>query len=128
MPIGAVLVPIGLFLYGWSAQAKLHWIVPNIGACIFAGGSIIGFQSIQTYIIDTYVRYAASAIASITVLRSLAGFAFPLFAPTMYNKLEYGWGNSVLAIVGIVLGWPGPFILWKWGKALRAKSQFAAGE
>ncbi|EGX52220.1 hypothetical protein TWF173_005218 [Orbilia oligospora] len=127
MPIGAVLVPVGLLIYGWTAQSVTHWIWPNIGACIFAGGSIMGFQSIQTYIIDCYTRYAASAIASVTVLRSLAGFAFPLFAPTMYEKLDYGWGNTTLALIGIVIGWPGPFILWKWGANLREKSQFAAG-
>jgi multidrug resistance protein len=41
---GALLVPIGLFCYGWSAQAHTHWIVPNIGAAIFSAGTIIGFQ------------------------------------------------------------------------------------
>ncbi|KAJ6263100.1 Efflux pump vrtL [Drechslerella dactyloides] len=126
MPIGVFLVPLGLLAYGWSAQAKTHWIVPNIGAMVLAGGTIMGFQCIQTYIIDTYTRYAASAIASITVLRSIAGFGFPLFAPAMYKQLDYGWGNTTLALAGIVIGWPGPFILWKWGAKLRAKSQFAA--
>lgn len=80
---GAFLVPVGLFWYGWSAQAKLHWIMPNIGAALFSAGTIIGFQCIQTYIVDTYTRYAASAVGSATVLRSLAGFGFPLFAPYM---------------------------------------------
>lgn len=56
---GALLVPIGLFWYGWTAQAQVHWILPNIGAFIFAFGVIIGFQCIQTYIVDSYTRYAA---------------------------------------------------------------------
>ncbi|KAF4611317.1 hypothetical protein G7Y89_g15696 [Cudoniella acicularis] len=38
---GALLVPIGLFWYGWSAEAHTHWILPNIGAAIFAAGTII---------------------------------------------------------------------------------------
>lgn len=29
-----------------------------------------------------------------TVLRSTAGFGFPLFAPAMYNALGYGWVSS----------------------------------
>jgi len=124
---GAVLVPIGLFWYGWSAQARIHWIMPNIGACIFAAGTIVSFQCIQTYIVDAYTRFAASGVAAATVLRSLAGFGFPLFAPYMYRALDYGWGNSLLAFVAIGLGIPAPFMLWKFGEALRARSKFAAG-
>jgi len=124
---GAFLVPIGLLWYGWTSQAHTHWILPNIGAAIFAAGVIIGFQCIQTYIVDSYTRYAASAVGAATVLRSLAGFGFPLFAPYMYAKLHYGWGNSLLAFIAIALGWPAPILLWKFGEVLRKKSTFAAG-
>lgn len=124
---GAILVPIGLLWYGWSAQAKVHWIMPNIGAAIFAAGVIVAFQCIQTYLVDSYTRYAASAIAAATVLRSCAGFGFPLFAPAMFNTLHYGWGNTLLALIAIFLGIPAPFMLWKYGETLRSRSQFAAG-
>jgi len=124
---GALLVPVGLFWYGWSAQAKTHWIVPNIGAAIFAAGTIIGFQCIQTYIVDSYTKFAASAVGAATVLRSLAGFGFPLFAPYMYAALDYGWGNSLLGFIAIGLGWPGPILLWLYGEKLRKQSTFAAG-
>ncbi|EON66201.1 hypothetical protein W97_05594 [Coniosporium apollinis CBS 100218] len=124
---GSFLVPVGLFWYGWSAQAQTHWIMPNIGAAIFAAGTIIGFQCIQTYIVDSYSRFAASAVGAATVLRSLAGFGFPLFAPYMYSALGYGWGNSLLGFIAIVLGLPAPFLLWKFGPKLRARSKFAAG-
>ena len=124
---GALLVPIGLFIYGWTSQYHTHWIFPNIGAAIFAAGVIIGFQCIQTYIVDSYTRYAASAVGAATVLRSLAGFGFPLFAPYMYAALDYGWGNSLLAFIAIGLGWPAPILLWKFGEKLRKRSTFAAG-
>ena len=124
---GSILMPIGLFWYGWSAQAHIHWIMPNIGSCVLGAGVIVGFQCIQTFLVDTYMRYAASAIGAATVLRSLCGFTFPLFAPDMYDRLGYGWGNSLLAFVAIFLGVPGPWILWKYGEKLRAKSTFAAG-
>lgn len=124
---GAVMVPIGLLIYGWTAQARVHWIVPNIGTAIFAAGNQLVFQNCQTYIVDSYTRYAASAIAATAVFRSLGGFAFPLFADQMYASLGYGWGNSVLAFLGIAVGLPVPFILWWYGEALRKKSTFAAG-
>ncbi|KAG9247369.1 MFS multidrug transporter-like protein [Calycina marina] len=124
---GALFVPIGLFWYGWTAQAHLHWIMPNIGAAIFAAGTIIQFQSMQVYIIDSYTTYAASAIGAATVLRSLCAFGFPLWASYLYDALDYGWGNSVLGFVAVVLGWPAPLLLWKFGASLRKKSTFAAG-
>lgn len=30
----AIVTPIGVLLYGWSAQAKLYWIVPNVSSSI----------------------------------------------------------------------------------------------
>ncbi|KZL84162.1 major facilitator superfamily transporter [Colletotrichum incanum] len=124
---GALLVPTGLLIYGWTAQHHTHWIGPNIGAVLFSAGVIIGFQCIQGFLVDTYTKYAASAVAAATVLRSLAGFGFPLFAPSLYQKLDYGWGNTLLALLGVAIGWPGPLLLWKFGPRLRKKSQYAAG-
>lgn len=34
MMFTSFLVPIGLLMYGWSADKHLHWIVPDIGAMI----------------------------------------------------------------------------------------------
>ncbi|KAI0446783.1 major facilitator superfamily domain-containing protein [Xylaria telfairii] len=124
---GAVLMPVGLIVYGWTAEFKTHWIFPNIGAFLFATATIISFQCLQTFLVDTYTRYAASAVSAGTVFRSLAGFGFPLFAPSLYGRLGYGWGNTLLALLGVVLGFPGPFLLWRYGETLRKRSPFAAG-
>ncbi|KAM6482329.1 major facilitator superfamily domain-containing protein [Trichoderma sp. SZMC 28011] len=123
---GSILLPIGIFIYSWTAEAHTHWIGPNIGAVVFGFGIIIGFQCIQGYMVDSYTRYAASAVGAVTVLRSLAGFGFPLFAPTMYNKLGYGIGGTVLACIAIGIGFPSPIFLWFYGPKLRAASKFAA--
>lgn len=127
MFLGSAMVPIGLFIYGWTAYYRTHWIFPNIGAATFSAGIIIGSQCIQTYLVDAYTMYAASAVGAAVVLRSLAGFGFPLFAPYMYAALDYGWGNSVLALCGIVLGVPAPLLVWKYGQKLRERSPYAAG-
>ena len=55
-------------------------------------------------------------------VRSLTAFLFPLFAPIMYQKLGYGWANSILALAGLALGLPLPIYLWKYGARLRAKA------
>jgi MFS family permease len=125
--VGAVFIVIGLFIYAWTAEYKEFWLAPDIGAALFCIGGIMSFQCIQTYLVDTYTRYAASALAAAVVLRSLAGFGFPLFAPYMYSALGYGWGNSLMAFVGVAIGFPAPLLLWKYGARLRELSPFAAG-
>lgn len=125
---GSLLVPIGLLWYGWSAQHNLHWIMPNIGSAIFAAGVKYGLQCTQVYALDVYPTYAASASAASSSMRSLAGFAFPIFAPYMYDRLGYGWGNSVLALIAVVIGLPAAVGLWYFGPSLRRRSKYAAGE
>ncbi|KAL2829315.1 major facilitator superfamily domain-containing protein [Aspergillus pseudoustus] len=127
LALAAVLLPAGLLIYGWTAQAHCHWILPNLGALLFGAGTIISIQCMQVYLVDAYTRYTASALAATVFLRSLAGFGFPLFAPYMYGALHFGWGNTVLALVTIVIGWPAPMILWRFGAALRGRSPYAAG-
>jgi len=127
MMVGSVVTTIGLFWYGWSIQGHMHWIMPNLGALIYTAGTISCLQGMQTYIVDTYQTYAASAMAACAILRSLTGFGFPLFAPYLYRSVGYGWGTSVLAFVSIGVGWTAPLIFWFFGPKLRAMSRYAAG-
>ncbi|EAL93436.2 MFS transporter, putative, partial [Aspergillus fumigatus Af293] len=112
---GACIVPIGLFWYGWSARQSIHWIMPNIGAAIYAGSTVV----------QLICLFAASAMAAVMVLRSLLGFALPLVAPSLYTTLGFAWGNSLLAFIAIFIGIPSPLFLWFYGERLREKSTFA---
>lgn len=119
---GGLLVPVGLFIYGWTAHYTTHWIGPNIGAVVFATGLIIGFQCAQAYVLDALTGYAASASGAAAFVLTLAGFNFPLFAPAMYKSLGLACGNSLLAFISIGLGIPVPILLWNHGHLLRARS------
>ncbi|KAJ7246604.1 major facilitator superfamily domain-containing protein [Mycena haematopus] len=118
---GSLFVPVGLFWYGWSAEAKVHWIMPIIGSGIFGFGMMCTFLPIQLYLVDTFT-YAASALSAASVFRSLLGFAFPLFGQQMFDALGMGGGNSLLGGLAILLGIPFPIYLYYHGAAIRAKS------
>ncbi|KAF2098970.1 MFS general substrate transporter [Rhizodiscina lignyota] len=116
----ACFVPISFFWYGWAIQAKVHWIVPIIGLFPFGFGMIGIFISIQTYMVDAYSQFAASAIATITITRSFFGAFLPLAGPAMFDSLGYGWGNSLLGFITLALV-PVPIFLLKYGGVLRER-------
>lgn len=68
----------------------------NIGAAIFSGGMLLQSVCIQGYLIDTYATYAASAMASVTVLKSLLGFGLPLAAPGLYVPPNFRFQHEEL--------------------------------
>lgn len=120
---GALLGPIGLFIYGWSAQYHLHWAVVDLGILIALLGMQINGMPLQAYVIEAYPEHTSSAAAASQFLRSLTAFSFPLFAPRMYQVLGYGWGNSTIAFIGLVVGIPAPLALWVFGKRLRENAR-----
>jgi MFS family permease len=77
----------------------------------------------QAYVMDSYSQHTASAMAAAQLLRSIAGFAFPTFGPILYDKLGYGWGNSILTFAFIAIGVLAPWFLWKFGARIRAKGK-----
>ncbi|KAM0328629.1 hypothetical protein ACHAQA_005041 [Verticillium albo-atrum] len=117
----AVVLPIGLFIYGWTTEYKVHFIVPMIGVVIFSAGLMGVMMCIQNYLLDTYPRFAASVTAALAVLRSLAGALLPLGGLEMYNALGLGWGNSLIAFISTALI-PLPLVFFVFGARIRARS------
>jgi MFS family permease len=120
---GAILVPAGIILYGWSAQHRAHWAVPILGTALLGAGLNSILMSIQTYLVDAFPLYEASALAATTVVRSMAGALLPLVGPDMYRALGLGWGNSLLGFIALAFV-PVPFLFLKYGEQLRMRSRF----
>ena len=123
MPSLAILVPIGLFLYGWTAEKHVHWIVPIIGTAFVGVGLIATFMPVTTYLVDAFTIYAASAIAANTILRSLMGALLPLAGRKMYQTLGLGWGNSLLAFIALAMC-PMSWIFFRYGERIRKSPRF----
>ncbi|ODM15788.1 hypothetical protein SI65_08628 [Aspergillus cristatus] len=75
----------------------------------------------QTNLMDAYTRYAASAIAANTLLRSILGSMVPLFGYKMYESLGLGWGNSLLGFIAIAF-LPLPVLFYKFGERIRMRA------
>lgn len=93
-----------------------------------AGSSMVSYQCIGAYIADCYNNYTASASAACCFVRSLGAFAFPMFAPSLFAALGYGWGGSVLVLAAVVIGVPAPLLFWKFGAKIRRQSRFSVNK
>ncbi|KAK9449610.1 major facilitator superfamily domain-containing protein [Limtongia smithiae] len=117
-------MPVGLFIFGWTADAKYPWIAPVIGITIMSIGFFTVFQGCLNYLVDSFSTYAASAIATTTFTRSCFAAAFPLFGRIMFNNLTVPWGASLLGFVSLGMV-PIPFLFYKYGPYIRSKNPYS---
>ncbi len=122
MKVGSFIYPAGYLIWGFSVQHRVFWLVPDIGTFMLALGMRTIFLGIQSYLLDAFEVYAASAMASAIFLRSICGFAFPLFSTELFDALGYGWGSALLALIVALVGIPGPFLLTRYGPELRKRN------
>ena len=124
MIVGAFLLPIGLFWFAWTSNPHISW-VPQVLAGIPTGaGVLLIFLQGLSYIIDVYLMHANSAIAANTLLRSMAGAGFPLFATALYHTLGVPWATSLLAFLTVAF-LPVPILFFIYGKKLRSLSRYS---
>ncbi|KAL6238903.1 hypothetical protein BDW75DRAFT_227698 [Aspergillus navahoensis] len=123
--VESILMPVGLFWFGWTSYSSVPWIVPTIAV----GCSTIGILSIYlatfNYLADTYHRYASSAIAAQSFCRNVLGGIFPLVTNAMFTNLGYPAACSLLGGIGVLLTIV-PWVLVFFGPKIRARSKFAS--
>ncbi|KAK9369740.1 major facilitator superfamily domain-containing protein [Lipomyces kononenkoae] len=123
--VGCFLLPIGLFIFGWTSPPKYPWIAPVIGTLLMTCGFFTIFQGCLNYLVDTFLRYAASAIAAATFTRSCFAAGFPLFGTIMFNNLGVPWGASILGFFAIAMI-PIPFVFYRFGPEIRKRNPYSS--
>ncbi|POY72513.1 hypothetical protein BMF94_4339 [Rhodotorula taiwanensis] len=122
--VAGVVLPLGLFAFAWTTLPHVHWIASMVFSVFFGFSMVAIFLSMLTYLVDAYLLMAASALAANAVLRSLVGFAFPLFTRQMFSKLGNQWALTLIAFLALIMA-PIPFVFYRYGPAIRARSTFA---
>ncbi|EEP77935.1 conserved hypothetical protein [Uncinocarpus reesii 1704] len=131
--VESILMPAGLFWFGWTSGPSTHWIWPALAVGCATIGIFSIYLAVFNYMADTYHRYASSALAAQSFCRNVLGGAFPLVTKAMFNNLGYPEASSLLggivpktdndqgALLTIV-----PWVLAIFGPRIRARSKFAS--
>ncbi|KAF2193242.1 MFS general substrate transporter [Zopfia rhizophila CBS 207.26] len=122
---GSVLMTGSLFWVGWTADPKIHYLSPIFGTAIFIWGGLSVLISLVTYLFDAYppAGTLAALTAAACVRIAVAGI-IPLVIVQAFTNLTGAWALSVFAFISIPC-WAVPFVLYKWGPALRARSPYS---
>lgn len=124
MMVGSVFFAAGNFIFGWTSKPSIHWMPSCVGAACMGLGFFTIFQAAINYLIDTFPKNSASAVAANTFLRSCFAAAFPLFARYMAHGMGVDWASSLLGFVSCALI-PIPYLFYIYGPRLRARGKWS---
>ncbi|KAJ5109681.1 hypothetical protein N7532_002326 [Penicillium argentinense] len=122
---GAVWLPVGLFIYSFTQYKQLFWFGPIVGLALIGIGIFFIFESCYSYTSDCYGENSSSAIAGQGFMRNTLGAVSPLFASQFFHNLGSQYAGLLLALIATLLTFI-PFVLYKYGPALRARSKLAS--
>ncbi|PYH87803.1 MFS general substrate transporter [Aspergillus ellipticus CBS 707.79] len=125
--IGAPVLAIALWWFAWTIPptvTSVHWFV-SVVALFFTGYALNEMEIVVTaYLADSYLSYAASGFAALSIIRSLLSAAFPLFGSKMFDDLGANAAVSILAGLATLFCLVPP-LLGRYGERMRKRSMFA---
>lgn len=121
--LGAFLTVIGLFIFAFTSYASVHWSGPVVGSVFFGAGVLLIYAGVFTYTSSCWKPVAASAMAANSLVRSSFAAALPLFTTPMYEAMGTDGATALLASLNVLMI-PIPFVLYKYGARIRARSSY----
>jgi MFS family permease len=123
--ITSTLLPIGLFIFGFTSRPDTHWIAPAFGLTLATMGILLIYLAVFNYFADTYHKYASSALAAQSFCRNVLGGAFPLVMEPLFTNLGEAGAGGLLGGIATALTVV-PWVLVFFGERIRARSRFAS--
>jgi hypothetical protein len=122
--IGSFLLPASLLIAGWTAEYRIHWILPIVFQGVTMLACLLIYAGVNLFMLDAYgPLYGASASGAMMLSRYSLSFAFPMFALQMFQKLGAGWATTLLAGCTLLMA-PIPWCFFVYGKRIRARSRY----
>ncbi|KAL2823882.1 major facilitator superfamily domain-containing protein [Aspergillus cavernicola] len=125
--IGSGVLAGALWVFAWTippAIQGLHWVV-SILALVLIGYALNEIDYVLGgYLADSYLSYAASGLAALSLIRALLSGILPLVSSPMFGQLGPNVAVSLLAAVATAFCLVPP-LFSRFGETIRARSKFA---
>ncbi|KAK5043067.1 hypothetical protein LTR13_000838 [Exophiala sideris] len=116
----AVLVPVGMVMFGAGVNNRLHWMVPVAGVG-FVGIALTGIGSIiQPYLMDSYAPVLFDCLVTFNGFKNLVSFAIGFAVIPWLERDGLVTVFCILAALVFVIDMS-VLIIYLWGKKLRQR-------
>lgn len=122
--LGAPAIPISMFWMGWSTYHQISFWSPLGASVLFGYGILSVFITSYQYIIDSYERYSASALTSVTLIRYVAAGGMVEVAIPFYKNLGVHWTLTIMGCISALMV-PVPYLFYVYGPRIRSRSKYA---
>ncbi|KAH0030845.1 MFS general substrate transporter, partial [Aureobasidium melanogenum] len=125
--LAAPLLAVASWYFAWTIPPAVTTVSPFVSmpALIVVGFAASEFDYVLSgYLTDTYGSWAASANATLAIMRALLSGALPLFGTAMFKNVGNNGAASILAGIATAYCFVA-FCFWKFGKRIRGHSRFA---
>ncbi|KAH6645426.1 major facilitator superfamily domain-containing protein [Truncatella angustata] len=122
--LSSVLLPLGLYMFGFASKPSIHWIVPALAIALATMGIYTIYLATFNYLADSYHSYASSALAAQSFCRNMLGGAFPLVVGPLFINLGESAAGGLLGAIATALTIV-PWVLAIYGEKIRRRSKFA---
>lgn len=124
MMLGCLVLPMSLFVFAFTSYDGIIWVGPAAAGVLFGFAMLVIYISANSYIVDSYSNFAASAVAAKTLMRSLIGASVPLWITQMFHNMGFWQAGLTLACISVAIA-PIPFIFFFKGGPIREASKRA---
>lgn len=122
--ISAPAVPIALFWMAWTDSESVSIWSPLAASVLLGYGMLGVFTGSCEYIVHTYGRFGPAALNFNTFTRYIVAGVMMELAPPMWRDLGVQWPLVAMGCVSVLLV-PVPYVLFRWGPWVRARSAYA---
>jgi DHA1 family multidrug resistance protein-like MFS transporter len=124
--IASPFFTISIFWLAWTSYKSISYWSAYASTILFGYSLTAIFVSSYSYIINIYGTWSSSALGSVTMARYLVAAGMVVAARPMYQGIGVHWSLTFLGCLGVVC-LPVPWLLYRYGKVLREKSEFING-
>ena len=99
--VGAIMMPIALVWYGWTAEYGLYWLAPIAANFFFGAGSMLIFAMATTMLTEFMPQRASNGVALNNFVRNIFSFGGSFLANPLISKIGNGWLFTILGIIAL---------------------------